>query len=58
MESASWIRVNRALSGTEISAIYSAGCAGKCKVDTDHDGLTDLQNRTQGLLDDDLKTMK
>jgi hypothetical protein len=34
---------NRALSGTEISAIYSAGCAGKCKIDTDHDGLTDLQ---------------
>jgi hypothetical protein len=34
---------NRALTATEISAIYSAGCAGKCKVDTDSDGLTDLQ---------------
>jgi hypothetical protein len=34
---------NRALSDTEISAIYSAGCAGKCKVDTDGDGLSDLQ---------------
>jgi hypothetical protein len=34
---------NRALTATEISAIYSAGCAGKCKVDTDSDGLMDLQ---------------
>jgi hypothetical protein len=34
---------NRALSGTEIAAIYSAGCAGKCKVDSDGDGLTDIQ---------------
>jgi hypothetical protein len=34
---------NRALSGTEISAIYSAGWAGKCKVDGDRDGLTDSQ---------------
>src|SRR5262249_53016330 len=34
---------NRALTATEISAIYSAGCAGKCKVDSDSDGLTDLQ---------------
>jgi len=32
---------NRALTGTEISAIYSAGCAGKCKVDSDNDGLPD-----------------
>jgi hypothetical protein len=39
---------NRALSGTEISAIYSAGCAGKCKVDTDNDGLTDLQEAFLG----------
>ena len=34
---------NRALTATEISAIYSGGCAGKCKVDSDSDGLTDLQ---------------
>ncbi len=34
---------NRALSATEISAIYAAGGAGKCKVDSDNDGLTDLQ---------------
>jgi alpha-tubulin suppressor-like RCC1 family protein len=34
---------NRALSGAEITAIYSAGGAGKCKLDSDHDGLTDLQ---------------
>ncbi len=34
---------NRALSATEISAIYSAGAAGKCIVDSDGDGLTDLQ---------------
>lgn len=34
---------NRALTGTEIASIYSAGGAGKCRVDSDHDGLTDLQ---------------
>jgi hypothetical protein len=34
---------NRALSASEISSIYSAGCAGKCKMDSDGDGLTDLQ---------------
>jgi hypothetical protein len=39
---------NRALSDTEISAIYSAGCAGKCKLDTDADGLTDLQESFLG----------
>ena len=39
---------NRALSGTEISAIYSAGSAGKCKVDSDNDGLTDLQENFLG----------
>ena len=33
----------RALTGTEVTALYSAGSAGKCKVDTDGDGLTDLQ---------------
>lgn len=33
----------RALADTEIAAIYAAGGAGKCKVDTDADGLTDLQ---------------
>ena len=39
---------NRALEAPEISAIYSAGCAGKCKVDTDGDGLTDLQEAFLG----------
>jgi hypothetical protein len=33
----------RALTSTEITALYSAGSAGKCKEDTDGDGLTDLQ---------------
>ena len=33
----------RALTNSEITAIYTAGSAGKCKVDTDGDGLTDLQ---------------
>jgi len=32
---------NRALSGAEIAAIYSAGGAGKCKGDMDQDGLPD-----------------
>jgi hypothetical protein len=31
----------RALSGTEITALYAAGSAGKCKTDADGDGLTD-----------------
>jgi len=39
---------NRALTATEVSALYSAGCAGKCKVDSDHDGLTDLQEAFLG----------
>ena len=39
---------NRALSAAEIGAIYSAGCAGKCKVDSDGDGLTDLQEAFLG----------
>jgi hypothetical protein len=34
---------NRTLTATEISAIYTAGCAGKCKSDSDNDGLSDLQ---------------
>lgn len=38
----------RALTGTEITALYSAGSAGKCKVDTDGDGLTDLQESFLG----------
>ncbi len=40
---------NRALSGTEISAIYSAGCAGKCKIFPGGDLLTDLQRSFLGL---------
>jgi hypothetical protein len=39
---------NRALTATEISSIYSAGGAGKCKVDSDSDGLTDLQEAWVG----------
>ncbi len=39
---------NRALTSTEITALYSAGSAGKCKVDTDGDGLTDLQEAFLG----------
>jgi hypothetical protein len=38
----------RALTNTEITALYSAGSAGKCKVDTDGDGLTDLQEAFLG----------
>lgn len=38
----------RALSNTEITALYAAGSAGKCKVDTDGDGLTDLQEAFLG----------
>jgi hypothetical protein len=44
---------NRALSASEISAIYVAGTAGKCKVDTDGDGLTDLQEAFLGTDPDD-----
>lgn len=33
----------RALTSTEVTALYAAGCAGKAKTDTDADGLTDLQ---------------
>jgi streptogramin lyase len=36
----------RELSATEISAIYSAGCAGKCKDDLDRDTLPDWWERT------------
>lgn len=39
---------SRALTGTEITALYSAGSAGKCKVDTDGDGLTDLHEAFLG----------
>jgi len=39
---------SRALSGSEISALYTAGGAGKCKVDTDGDGLTDLHENFLG----------
>jgi hypothetical protein len=38
----------RALSGSEITALYSSGSAGKCKTDSDHDGLTDLQEALLG----------
>ncbi|MEI2722970.1 MAG: LamG-like jellyroll fold domain-containing protein [Verrucomicrobiota bacterium] len=38
----------RALTNIEITALYSAGSAGKCKVDTDGDGLTDLQEAFLG----------
>ncbi len=31
----------RALTNTEVTALYSAGCAGKCKHDLDYDGLPD-----------------
>ena len=33
----------RALTNTEVAALYAAGSAGKCKVDSDGDGLTDSQ---------------
>ena len=39
---------NRALTATEVSALYAAGSAVKCKVDTDGDGLTDLQENFLG----------
>jgi hypothetical protein len=38
----------RALSGAEVTALYTAGSAGKCKADTDGDGLTDLQESLLG----------
>ena len=38
----------RALTSTEITQLYTAGGAGKCKVDTDGDGLTDLQEQFLG----------
>lgn len=44
---------NRALTSGEISALYAAGTAGKCKVDTDGDGLTDLQEAFLGTDPDD-----
>jgi len=44
---------SRALSGTEISAIYSAGCAGKCKNYVSGDLFTDLQNLFLGLTSSD-----
>ena len=47
---------NRALSAAEISALYVAGTAGKCKVDTDGDGLTDLQEAFLGTNPNDADT--
>lgn len=38
----------RALTNTEVTALYAAGSAGKCKVDSDSDGLTDLQESFLG----------
>jgi len=35
----------RALTNTEVTALFNAGSAGKCKVDFDADGLTDLQEQ-------------
>lgn len=46
----------RALSDGEISAIYTAGCAGKCKLDTDGDGLSDLQESFWGTNPNDADT--
>ncbi len=46
----------RALSGTEITALYAAGSAGKCKTDTDSDGLTDLQENFLGTNPNDADT--
>ncbi len=37
-----------ALSASDISALYTAGVAGKCKVDSDQDGLSDLQEQFLG----------
>lgn len=38
----------RALQDFEVASLYSAGSAGKCKTDTDGDGLTDLQESFLG----------
>lgn len=38
----------RALTNAEVTALYAAGSAGKCKADTDSDGLTDSQEITLG----------
>jgi hypothetical protein len=46
----------RALSGAEITALYAAGSAGKCKTDTDGDGLTDLQENFLGTNPNDADT--
>jgi hypothetical protein len=46
----------RALSGAEITALYAAGSAGKCKTDTDNDGLTDLQENFFGTTVNDSDT--
>lgn len=35
---------NRALSQTEIQALFDAGSAGKCKLDSDHDGVPDAND--------------
>jgi hypothetical protein len=39
---------DRALTSAEITSIYSAGTAGKCKTDADGDGVTDLQETFLG----------
>lgn len=39
---------DRALTSAEITSLYSAGTAGKCKTDTDGDGLSDLQEAFLG----------
>lgn len=39
---------DRALSASEIAAIYTAGSAGKCKLDSDSDGLSDMQEIALG----------
>ena len=44
---------DRALTSAEITALYAAGSAGKCKVDTDGDGLTDLQESFLGTTNND-----
>jgi len=46
----------RALSGSEITVLYTAGSAGKCKTDTDGDGLTDLQENFLGTTANDSDT--
>lgn len=39
---------NRALTSAEVTSLYTAGTAGKCKNDSDGDGLTDLQETFLG----------